>query len=240
MRIRLAILWLVLSVGCGPKPPAHPEARALPMAWRTGAAGLRLTGKVSGPLPGLGPELGLDAWVRGDGWVRAELRYEMPDGRPGHDVLVWTPEVALLSDLRRGDLTVLGETPGDLEAEGTRFRAAHVIWLGLGRAAPEADGSTWERHGSQWRGRLGRIGLRLDAVGDDGRWRYSELAWRRDDDSVVSLRAEPGDFVATPWGPVPQRLSLDGTALEARVQVDWSVQVYESIGDTLFDPLWRP
>jgi hypothetical protein len=147
--------------------------------------------------------------------------------------------VAMLSDLRRGDLTILGDEPGDVAAEGTRLRVAHVVWLGLGRAVPEMEAVVWERHGSQWRGRLGPVGLRMQTE-EEGRWRFSELAWKREDDTVASLRATPSDFVPTPWGPVPERLSLDGTALKARVQVDWTVQSYASIGDTLFDPLWRP
>lgn len=240
MRIGVFFLAIVLLAACGPKPVARQEQPPLPAALLSAAqGGLRLTGQVSGPLPGLGPELDLDAWVRGDGWLRAELRYELPDGRPAHDVLVWTPEAALLVDRRRGDLTILGEGPGDLEAEGTQFRVAHVVWLGLGRAVPEAAALSWERRDAQWRGRLGRVGMRLETEHDD-RWRFSELAWRREGETAVSLRAEPSGFVPTPWGPVPSRLSLDGAALKARVQVEWSVQVYESMGDTLFDPLWRP
>jgi hypothetical protein len=198
-----------------------------------------LTGEARGPLPGLGPQLEIDAWVRADGWLRAELRYEMPDGRPGHDVLVWTPEATLLADRRRGDLSVLGDAPGDLQAEGTRFRAAHVVWLGLGRAVPEIAQGLWQRQGVEWRGRWGEIGLRLETDGEDGRWSFSELVWKRDDE-VVGLRAEPGGFQASPFGPVPTELSLDGTALRARVQVRWKLEVLEEIGDTLFDPLWRP
>jgi hypothetical protein len=188
----------------------------------------------------MGPEVGIEAWVRADGWLRAELRYELPDGRPAHDALIWTPDLAILVDMRRGGLTVLGDRAGDLEADGARFRVEHILWLGLGRALAGARDAAWSWAGYEWRGSLEDVGLRAGARTAEDRPGWTELTWRGEEGKPRTLRAETGDHQTTAWGELPARLDVDGDLLEARVSIRWELQSIESPGDTLFDPLWRP
>lgn len=235
---------LGILLGCsGSGPPVRTASRPLPASLQVegGASqALHLRGEARGPLPGLGPEVEIEAWLRADGWLRAELHYLLPDGRPAHDGLIWTPDLALLVDLRRGGLTVLGERPGELEAEGARFRVEHLVWLGLGKAVAGAQDASWSWTGGEWRGRLDGMGLRAGARNDRDRPAWTEVAWRGAEGETRALRAEMEVEEPTAWGPVPRELHLDGDLLEARVFVKWDVQMVASPGDTLFDPLWRP
>jgi hypothetical protein len=241
-RARLALqLIAVLAAGCGGRPALRTDPQPLPPAYRIeDGGGIRLRGEARGPLPGMGPEVGIDAWLRADGWLRAELQYTLPDGRPAHDVIVWTPDACLLVDLRRGGLTVLGDRPGDLDVEGVHLELGDLVWLGLGRALPEAASEPWTWTEHEWRGHLGDFGLRAGARARADRPAWTEVAWQDSTGVVRSLRAEIEATAPSAWGDLPRRLHVDGDLLEARVFVQWDVESVATIEDEVFDPLWRP
>jgi hypothetical protein len=195
---------------------------------------LHLEGVLRGPLKGLGPELRLEAWLRADRWLRADLRFEDDDGRPRHEVLIWGPDTALLFDRQRGRWTDLGEDPGTWEVEEGVFRVEHLLWLGLGRWVG-GDPPPARRERSQWRLRSHGVGMRIEPAGD-GRYAWTELVWRGE-----RLQAVPrGDWTATAWGPVAREIDLEGTILESKAQIRWTVGEIPVFGDELLDPLADP
>ncbi len=199
---------------------------------------VRVTGEARGPLPGLGQTLSIEAWLRSDGWLRADLRYQL-QGRPRDDVLIWTPDVAMVLDRRTGSLTMLGQQPGVLETADTGFRLPQIVWLALGRLLPGASASQWELRGEEWRGRMDDKALR-GRPGGAGPPAWTELAWRDHGGHVRRMAARLSDLRATACGQLPGELSVEGTELSARAVVRWQIEAVPAPGDSLFDPLWRP
>ncbi len=238
----LVALVLLLMSACASGPQQQPSVKLpSPLTVSADAPGsaLYLRGDAKGPLPGMGPSVEIEFWIRADGWLRGEFRYELPDGRAAHDVLVWTPDVALLFDRVRGGLDPLGESPGVLEAQGAEFRVEHLVWLGLGRWLAAADAS-WHWTQSQWRGEWAGLAMRTLDADRNERPGATELVWRDEDGKFLRLTARVVSEVSTPWGPIPTELSVDGDPLEARTVVRWDVQAIENMDDTSFDPLAEP
>lgn len=219
----------------------EPSERDFTLAAVDTATGLRLEGELRGPLLGFGQGLALTAWVRADGWIRAELRYEL-EGRRAEEVVVWTPDAAFIVDRRTGRLTLLGDQPGTIEAAGAAFRVEHALWLAFGRQAPSsAAAGSWERRRGEWRGRLGNVAARGRPRRSGTAMGWTELAWRAAGAGPVrAVTAELRRPAATPWGDVPGELVLDGAGLAAKATLRWRVQSVPAPGDSLFDPLWRP
>jgi hypothetical protein len=178
--------------------------------------------------------------VRADGWIRAELRYEL-EGRPAQDVVVWTPDAAFVVDRRTGRLTMLGDRPGTVEAVGAAFRVEHALWLLLGREAPgSAGGGAWQHRRGEWRCRMGELAARGRPRRSGAAMGWTELAWRSADGPLRAVTAELRHPESTPWGDVPGELVLDGAGLAARATLRWRVRSIPAPGDSLFDPLWQP
>ena len=228
----MATLWLGLALaGChrgGAEvdptvPPALPSSEAALEGWR-------LRGELRGPLPAWGPRVRLEVWARSDGWLRAEL--DLPDLEPPrHEVLIWSPEVALWVEFPSGRIRNLGERAGELELEGGAFRVEDVFWLLLGQLPGATSRFQWTHEDGQWRGRSDRVGLR---AADSGAW--TEVAWRTER-GVQHLRAAVEERGS---GGIPQRIGLTGSTLEGRAVLQWSSEFVVMMEDTVFDPLWRP
>lgn len=228
---RVLVLVGLLAVACAPSVPPTNDFRPLPQA------GLRLDGALSGPLPGLGPRVDLDLWMRADQAVRADLRMEGEEG-PRHEILLWTPQVAWLYDRRRLRYAELGPRPGTLEALGGRFRVEELWWVlfarGEERWLPQVE---WTNEGDEIRGSAPKRGYRRP---QGPRPAWSELLWLDAEDEVHHLRAEYLGWQESPLGPVPTRMAWEGSDLEGRVSLEWTVQGFSALGDTIFDPLWEP
>lgn len=222
---------LLAGVACAPPAPPALDGQPHPQA------GVRLRGEVRGPLPGLGPGVELDLWMRADRVLRADLRTEGEEG-PRHEVLLWTPEVAWLYDRRRLRAAELGPEPGQIEALGGLFRVEELWWVLLGRGdarwLPEAS---WEAVDGEKRGSAPQKGYRRP-VGPRSAW--GEVVWRDPERNVHHLRAERFDWEETALGPLPTRLEWEGSDLEGRATLRWRVENHAALGDSVFDPLWEP
>jgi len=235
--VRYALLIGLAS--CASSIAERPRADGeLPGASLPVGSALHLRGELRGPLPGWGPRVQIEAWLREDGWLRADLRTPAERGTT-HEVLLWTPEVALLLDRQAGRFTELGDSAGRIEALGTDFRVEEAIWMLSGRALGElARPGSWEWVRAQWRYRGPDRGLRSLQRGGELRW--TEMVWREDDGRVHRLRADVEELQATPWGAVPRALSLEGTDLDGRALLRWQIEPIVALGDSIYDPLWEP
>lgn len=241
--LRLQIL-LGLSVGLSgcaalqARTGAGADGQQLPPALLLtlpeGAA-LRLSGSVEGPLAGLGPSLIFDLWLRG-AQMRADLHYE-EEGRPRHEVLLWTPENVLLFDRDRGGLTELG-ADGRLPAWGTAFSLESLLWLGLGRW-PSDRPLAFQREGRDWAAIDGELRLHGRSVDRSGHLSQSSIRWQQDG-ATRELSAVFEAQMGMLDGKIPQRVRLDGDDLEHEVQLRISSQVVENVSDSVFDPLTDP
>jgi len=227
---------LVFSVGCGGSPALHTDPSAPPeeilVGPKAAADALHLTGEIRGPALGFGPEIALEAWVRSDRWLRADLRFEDEDGLAAHEVLLWGPDTCMLFDRRKGRYTELGEGPGELELDQGVFRVQHALWLALGLWVGEGlPGGHWEK--DEWWARDAGLGVRAGFEGDRPAW--MELVWRGD-----RLRSEPQERQESAWGSIPRQLELSGSILESVVRAQWRVESIPAFGDELLDPLLDP
>ncbi|HEX9640279.1 MAG TPA: hypothetical protein VGB13_03085 [Candidatus Krumholzibacteria bacterium] len=248
MRIRSAGIWpLWLGLWCGLSSCATLQAgtsaprggQELPpglfVPLPNGAA-LRLTGSVEGPLGGLGPSLEFDAWLVG-AQLRADLHY-VEEGRPRHEVLLWTPVSVLLFDRDRGGLTELGEE-GRLTAWGARFSLAALHWLCLGRWPAEVPPPEFHRDGRDWEASDGELSLFGRGVDRSGHLRRTSIRWD-DDGETRELTAELEVQIPVLGGRMPRRVRLDGDPLDLEVQLMLTVQVIENVDASVFDPLADP
>ena len=233
--VALVVLLGALVSGCGTTPRSTGTSGPPPLA-QTPLGGVELRGVARGPLSGFGPEVDLHAFLRADAALRLELRYRPEDGPPVHEILVWTDEVALLFDRRRGRFTDLGDVPGHVEALGTAFRAEEALWLATTRR-PLVPDTDWIRRGDEYRGRLQDHGLRQPVTIPTP---WAELVWRQDD-AIRTLRTTVEALEGRGATALPRRLRLESEALEGPVVVEWSeVTSFEALGDSILDPLWEP
>jgi hypothetical protein len=243
LRVAAALLWglWIGTFGCATSRSERPTGQSPgggPGGLGTAGSALYLDGELRGPLPGWGPRVDLEIWLREDGWLRADLRAEAESG-PTHEVLLWTPDVALLLDRREGRFTTLGDSAGVVDALSTGFRVEEAVWLALGIAVGDlARPGSWERVRSEWRYRADDRGLRRRDGTHGVRW--TELVWRESSGQVHRLRADVRELEITPWGAVPRSLALEGTDLEGRALLDWRIQPIVALGDSVYDPLWEP
>ncbi len=231
----LLLFALTLSAcGTGTVPltdsPDTPAILQLPPVASSHA--LHFTGELTGGALGFGPSVSLQAWLRSDRWLRADLLYEDKDGAHAHDVLIWGPESAVLFDRRKGRFTELGDRPGEVEVKGGAFHVRHALWLALAHwLGPEP--LVGSRQGSSWRARDGEMGIRAKL----GRARAEEM-------EVVfrgeRLQAIPKRWTKTSWGMIPRETELRGTFLDAPAQLRWTVEEIPVFADSLLDPLMLP
>lgn len=230
------VVLLLLAMGCGGSPaprtdPSTPPPQIRPEA-QAAVEALHLTGEIRGPALGFGPEITLEAWIRSDRWMRADLRYEDEDGTAAHEVLLWGPDTCLLFDRRKGRYTELGAGPGELELDQGVFRVQHALWLALGLWVGEGmPAGRWQK--DEWWGRDGDLGVRAGFDGDRSAW--TELVWRGE-----RLRSVPQERQDSAWGSVPRQLELSGSILESVVRAQWQVESVPVFGDELLDPLLDP
>ncbi len=210
--------------------PDTPAMLQLPAGASSRA--LHFEGELSGGALGFGPSVSLEAWLRSDSWLRADLLYEDENGDPAHDVLIWGPESALLFDRRKGRFTELGDGPGEVELKGGAFHVRHALWLALGHWLG-SEPLVGSRRGSSWRARDGEMGIRAK-LGRD-RAEEMEVVFRGE-----RLRATPKSWVRTSWGQIPRETELSGTLLDAPAQLRWTVQEIPVFADSLLDPLMLP
>jgi hypothetical protein len=241
-RVFALIGWLVCLelglVGCA-RPSLDLARPPADSTLDDGAAGLVLRGAATGPLPGLGPRLEFAAWMRPGVDLRADLSFVGPSG-PTHEILVWTPDAAVLFDRRRLRYTSLGESPGNLDTLGGSFHVGELWWLLVGgQEQGLLPSASWRRDRGQWRGKAAEKGYRRP-VGEDPGW--AELIWRDDDGRIHTLRAwrrqtlrlGPGQ------GTLATQLDLEGSDLEGRVRVRFDEFGATVLGDSILDPLWEP
>lgn len=223
--------WLlILGFGLGCHPLAPSDDAAPPRLGPEGSVrGWRLSGELRGPLPAWGPRVGIEAWLRADGWLRAELEFTHLDP-PRRETLLWSRDVALWVESPSGRIRSLGDGPGALEVEGGTFQLEHVVWLLAGALPAGPSGLDWTTEAGEWRGRSARVGLRSPRLRG-----WNEVAWRTDD-GVAHLRAR---VEASGPGGIPRRIGLTGSPWEGRAVLQWDVQEVDSMEDTVFDPLWR-
>jgi hypothetical protein len=198
-----------------------------------------MRGELRGPVRGWGSSVQVALWVRGDGWLRADLAYDL-EGRRMNDVLVWTPDTAFVVDRHTGKLTLLGQDAGCVDAVGGTFRVEHCLWLLLGRVPGDVSSGAWQWSDGEWRGRMGSVAARGRPRRDGKAMIWTEIAWRDLQGRIRRLEAQVRRAVSTPWGRVPTELSLEGTELTARAVLRWEVESIPAPGDSLFDPLWSP
>jgi len=227
---RALLLLACVAVGCRPVAPCSDPTGPPRLGAPDALHGWRLSGELRGPLSAWGPRVGVEAWLRADGWLRAELDFTRLDP-PRRETLLWSEDVALWVESPSGRIRPLGDAPGELEVEGGTFRLEHVVWLLAGAVPGGESGLRWSRESGQWRGRSARVGLRRSR---DGGW--TEVAWR-DGADIGHLRAT---VEATDGGGFPLRLGLTGSPWEGRAVLAWDVQIVDVMEDTIFDPLWRP
>lgn len=199
-------------------------------------AALHLRGSVDGPLGGLGPSLHFDAWIF-DGSLRADLRYE-EDGRPRHEVLLWTQQSVLLFDRDRGGLTELADGP-TLPAWGASFPLEALFWLCLGRWPDTSETPLFAREGrdleASWSGLL--LGGRL--VDRSNHLNRTSLSWSEDGQQRrLSALLEAQESLAA--GRIPRRVRLDGDSLEMELLLSIESEIVENKGDGVLDPLREP
>ena len=225
---------LIVTAGCATTRGGGEVAPPPLSGTRTG--GVELRGTARGPLPGMGPEARVHAFLRNDASARVEIRYR-PEGRaPVHEVLVWTADTALLFDRRTGRFTDMGERPGRFEAQGGSFEVGDLVWILTGRTVGNRA-RPWERAGDEIRRRGERRGWRR-ARSRPLEW--AELVWRVDDEvrtirTVVEAHEGPGP------GALPRRLRIGAPGVEAPIVVDWSeIRTVAALGDSILDPLWEP
>jgi hypothetical protein len=193
---------------------------------------LHFSGEVTGGALGFGPSVSLQAWLRSDSWLRADLSYADEDGGQAHDVLIWGPDSAVLFDRRKGRFTELGDGPGEVAIKGGAFHLRHALWLALAHwLGPEP--LVGSLRGGSLRARDGEMGIRAK-LGRD-RPREMEVVFRGE-----RLRATPKSWVETSWGMIPRESELSGTFLDAPAQVHWSVEEIPVFADSLLDPLMLP
>lgn len=233
---RVLPLLLILLSACGESVPVDTDPALDPdhpyqISSRVASA-LHLVGEIRGPALGLGPEVQVEAWIRSDRWVRADLRFEDENGEPAHEVLVWGPDTCLLFDRRRGKYTELGHLPGELELDRGSFRVQHALWLALGLWVGDSPLEGAEE-GREWRARDEGLGLRAQRQGEILGW--TELVWRGE-----RLRSTPKERENSAWGRIPARLELSGTLLESVVKAEWRVESIGRFGDEALNPLLDP
>lgn len=230
----VALALILATAGCATTrgggrsvPPPLSEARS---------GGVELVGTARGPLPGMGPEARVHAFLRNDAAARVEVRYRPEEGAPVHEVLVWTHDTALLFDRRTGRFTDMGERPGRFEAEGGSFEVADLVWVLTGRVVGGTDHG-WERSDGEFRRRGERRGWRRPVTRP---LEWSELVWRAGGE-VRTIRTEVEAHEGSGSDALPRRLRIDFPGLEAPVVVDWSrIRTVPAMGDSILDPLWEP
>ena len=235
-RVFLVLACVFVLGGCGAKTiPLHDSADGPVSLQLTPAASnhsLHFKGEMEGGALGFGPSVTIEAWVRSDLWLRADLRYQDEDGAPGHEVLVWGPDSAVLFDRRKGRFTELGDHPGEVEIHEGSFYVWHALWLALAHwTGPEL--SAQRVQGDRWQARDGAMGIRA-RLGRD-RAKELELVWRGE-----RLRAVPKSWTETSWGAIPRETELQGSFLDAPAQLRWSVEEIPVFADSLLDPLMLP
>jgi hypothetical protein len=185
----------------------------------------------------LGPELRWQAWLRPGRDLRADLRFDGPRG-PRHEVLVWTPDAAILFDRHRLRSTALGDRDGEVDGLGGSFRVAEIWWMLLGgqerQLLPEAE---WRQHGDEWRGRAPGKGYRRPR-GEDPAW--VEILWRDEARRVHVLRAQRRQSRRVGPGNFATRLDLVGSDLEGLVRLEFDRIEATALGDSVLDPIWEP
>lgn len=232
MRGALVVLGIAaLLSGCAGGRPSSSSGDLPPALGPQ--EGIEWKGTLRGPLGGLGPQVDFHVFLRGDGEVWAEVRYDPDDGPPIHEILLWNEGSATLFD-RRLRATDLSDVPGRIDAFGEAFSVVDAAWLLSGRRVGGAT-EAWSRRDGEWRGRSSSRGWRRDA-GDPVAW--TELVWREGKE-VRTLRARVIEHATD--ARLPRVLRIDGPGFEAPVVFDAStVRLHAALGDTIFDPLWSP
>jgi len=232
-----AIVALLLFAACTSAPVPRSEDDG-PVRLRPARPGqtLHLVGELRGPFPGLGPEVSIEAWLREDGNARVDLRSTGDDGRPTHEVVLWSRSSCVLFDAIGGRLVQLGQSPGRLEALGNVFELRDAVFLASGLDPVWPGDEPTELIGA---------GLRFRGVRESGTLRREDagagLKWHGDDDVTHDIAVQYSDYFETVWGPWPGRLQLTGTDLAAAVRLRWQVVGPIVVhGDSIFDPLWEP
>ena len=232
-----ALAGLLLLSACAGS--AGPRDETLPVA-RLGFAGagetIRLSGELRGAFPGVGPRVGLEAWIRADGRARIDLRSHDEDDRPTHEVLLWAPESCLLFDAVGGRFVDLGSADGSLEALGNSFELRDAVFLLCGRDPvwPGVEPTEFLGEDRQFRGLRESGTLRRD--GD-----RAGLRCRADDDVIHDIEVRYEDYLETGWGLWPQKIEITGTDLAAAARLQWTrIDPIVVHGDSIFDPLWEP
>lgn len=231
------LLGTLLFWGLGACGTAHVGVDSGATAGSMAETDLVTRGKAAGPLPGLGPELRWQAWLRPGRDLRADLRFEGPRG-PRHEVLVWTPDAAILFDRHGLRSTALGERAGEIDGLGGSFRVDEIWWMLLGgqerRLLPEA---VWHQQAGEWRGRAPGKGYRRPR-GEDPAW--VEILWRDEARRVHVLRAQRRESRRVGPGYFATRLDLVGSDLEGLVRLEFDRIEATALGDSVLDPIWEP
>lgn len=232
MRRALALLGLAaVLAGCAIGRPDSISGTSPPVLGPL--EGIEWKGTLRGPLGGLGPQVDFHVFLRGDGEVWAEIRYDPDDGPPLHEVLLWNDASATLFD-RRLRSTDLSDEPGRIDAFGEAFSVVDAAWLLTG-CLVEGATDAWSLRDGEWRGRSAARGWRRDA-GDPVSW--TELVWR-EGEAIRTLRARVVEHATD--ARLPRVLRIDGPGFEAPVVFDAAtVRFHAALGDTIFDPLWSP
>jgi len=236
VRRALALAALLMLPACGPgtgpATESGPPQRLVPAG---SGQTLHLVGELSGTLPGLGPRVDVEAWLRGDGWARVTFRGE-DDGRPTHEVLVWTPEACLLFDATTGRFTDLGGEDGTLEALSNAFRLNDAVFLLNGRDPVWPGAEPTDLIGGPTRFRGVRESGTLRRDGDE-----AGMRWLDDSGTIHDIAVSYEDYLETDWGGWPARITVTGTELDAAARLQWErLDPIVVLGDSIFDPLWEP
>jgi hypothetical protein len=229
---------LAILVGCAPAgggPGENGDAGVPRLEVSRTTDALHLRGRLTGSFPGLGPDLRLEAWLRGDGWARLDLRYEDDEG-PAHEVLLWSRNSCLLFDAHTGRMAELGDGGGGLEALGNRFELRDAVFLLSGLDVRYPGDEEAEFVGDARRSRAVRPSGVLSR--DAGTTR---LTWRADEGVTHYIQATYNDQFRTDWGPWPLRVEFSGTDLAAAARLHWEAPgPIVALGDSILDPLWEP
>lgn len=234
---RVAVLAAVLAfTACG--PGTRPATQTAPPE-RLVASGpretLRLAGSLSGTFPGLGPRVDLEAWLRADGRARVTIRGEA-EGRPTHEVLLWTPDACVLFNAITGRFIDLGDEDGALDALSNRFRLQDAVFLLSGRDPVWPGVEPTDLVGESTRFRGVRSSGTLRREGDE-----AGMRWIAEDGTIHDIAVSYEKYLETDWGVWPTRITVSGTDLEAAARLQWKrLDPIVVLGDSIFDPLWEP
>lgn len=232
----VVLVLLLAACATGVRPPGGEGPPPPPLRADPPGQTLHLAGTLRGAFPGVGPEVGLELWLRGDGRARIDLRSTDEDDRPTHEVLLWGPESCLLFDARTGRFTELGDADGTLHALGNAFGLRDAVFLLGGRdplwpglVRTEFLGTARDHRGVRESGTLHR-------EADE-----ASLRWQDDEGTTREISVTYEDYLETLWGLWPRRLLISGTELEAAARLHWTrVDPIVVSGDSIFDPLWEP